>query len=97
MADRLNHLFSTVPRPDRAGDWTNEQAAAELASRARPCLTATSASCEGKKNNPSARNLAAIAALFGVPVDYFFNRTQLRRLTPTCAYSLLSGMSGFRE
>jgi len=27
----------------------------------------------GKKNNPSARNLASIAELFAVPVDYFFN------------------------
>ena len=27
----------------------------------------------GKKNNPSARNLAAIAELFGVPMEYFFN------------------------
>jgi len=81
LAQRLNHLFSTVPRPDRGGNWTNEQAAAALASQGTPMSDGyISELRNGKKNNPSARNLAAIAALFGVPVDYFFNSETARKI-----------------
>jgi transcriptional regulator with XRE-family HTH domain len=74
LAQRLNHLFSTVPRPDRQGYWTNEQAAAALAQRGTPMSDGyLSQLRNGKKNNPSARNLSAIAELFGVPMEYFFN------------------------
>lgn len=74
LADRLNHLFSTIPRPDGQGLWTNEQAAIELRSRGAGMSDGyISQLRNGKKNNPSARNLASIAEMFGVPVDYFFN------------------------
>ena len=54
--------------------WTNEQAAAALRrSGAGMSDGYISQLRNGKKNNPSARNLASIAELFGVPVDYFFN------------------------
>ncbi len=74
LADRLNHLFSTVPRPGGKGFWTNEQAAAALSAAGTPVSDAYIGQLRnGKRNNPSARNLAAIAGLFAVPVDYFFN------------------------
>ena len=74
LADRLNHLFSTVPRPNRQGMWTNEQASAALAAAGTYLSDAYIGQLRnGKRNNPSARNLAAIAELFAVPVDYFFN------------------------
>ncbi len=74
LADRLNHLFSTVPRPDRKGLWTNDQASTALAAAGTYMSAAyISQMRSGKRNNPSARNLAAIAELFAVPLDYFFN------------------------
>ena len=74
LADRLNHLFATIPRPGGQGLWTNEQAAAELRLRGAGMSDGyISQLRNGKKNNPSARNLASIAELFAVPVDYFFN------------------------
>ena len=74
LAERLNHLFATIPRPDRTGYWTNEQASAAMAARGKPMSDGyISELRSGKKNNPSARNLGALAELFGVPVDYFFN------------------------
>ena len=74
LADRLNHLFSTVPRPDGKGYWTNEQAAAAVSAAGTAMSDAYIGQLRnGKRNNPSARNLAAIAELFAVPVDYFFN------------------------
>lgn len=74
LADRLNHLFATVPRANRQGLWTNEQASAALAAAGTYMSDGyLSQLRSGKRNNPSARNLAAIAELFAVPVDYFFN------------------------
>ena len=98
LAQRLNHLFLTVPRPDRGGNWTNEQAAAALASQGTPMSDGyISELRNGKKNNPSARNLAAIAELLGSRWTISSIRKQPQRSTPTCAYSLRSGMSGCRE
>lgn len=74
LADRLNHLFSTVPKPGGKGFWTNEQAAAAVSAAGTPMSDAYIGQLRnGKRNNPSARNLAAIAELFAIPVDYFFN------------------------
>lgn len=74
LADRLNHLFSTVPRPGGKGFWTNEQAAAAVSAAGTQMSDAYIGQLRnGKRNNPSARNLAAVAELFAVPVDYFFN------------------------
>lgn len=74
LALRLNHLFATVPKPDRSGYWTNEQASTELGRQGTPMSHAYLSQLRtGKRDNPSARHLAAIAALFGVPMEYFFD------------------------
>lgn len=74
LARRLNHLFAHVPRPDGRGLWTNEQAAAVLTAQGTPMSDGyISQMRNGKRLNPSARHLAAIAGLFEVPIDYFFN------------------------
>ena len=74
LAPRLNHLFATVPKPDRNGYWTNEQASAELGRQGTSMSHAYLSQLRtGKRDNPSARHLAAIAALFGVPMEYFFD------------------------
>lgn len=80
LADRLNHLFATVLRSD-GRPWTNEKAAAALhALGAGMSDGYLSQLRNGKKNNPSARHLAAIAELFGVPVGYFFDAGTAERL-----------------
>lgn len=73
LPDTLNHLFATVLRPDGNGLWTNE-AAARVLSETGTVMSAPYLSMlrTGKRGNPSARNLHAIATLFGVPMDYFF-------------------------
>lgn len=81
LADRLNHLFATVLRPNGRGPWTNEKAAAALhALGAGMSDGYLSQLRNGKKSNPSARHLAAISELFGVPVDYFFDSGTAERL-----------------
>lgn len=74
LAARLNHLFATVPRPDKGGLWTNEDAAAAINGLGVYLSGAYLSQLRtGKRNNPSARHLAAIARFFEVPVDYFFD------------------------
>ena len=74
LAERLNHLFRNVPRPGGRAMWTNEQAAAALTQQGTPMSGAYLSQLRtGKRDNPSARALGAIAALFAVPVTYFYD------------------------
>ena len=73
LADRLNELFRTVRRPATNELWNNETAAYEI-SRSGPSVSAAYLSQlrTGKRLNPSARHLAALAAMFGMPMEFFF-------------------------
>src|SRR5664279_255373 len=74
LADRLNRLFASVSRPGGRGLWTNEKASAALHGMGAGMSGAyLSQLRNGKKTNPSARHLAAVAELFGVPMAYFFD------------------------
>lgn len=76
LADKLNHLFATVPAPTRSGLYSNEAAAQALADRG---VSVTGVHLShlraGRRDNPSAKLLAALADLFGVPIGYFFDDT----------------------
>lgn len=72
LADQLNHLFSTIPKPDGTGFWSNISAAAAMAESGVVVTNGyLSQLRRGKRNNPTARVLKAIANLFEVPIDYF--------------------------
>jgi hypothetical protein len=74
LATQLNHLFSTVPRPGGRDLWTNEDAAATMTDTGVAMSAAYLSQLRtGKRDNPSARHLAAIARLFEVPMEYFFD------------------------
>ena len=74
LAERLDHLFTTVPRPDGRGRWSNEQASAELERRGTSMSAAYLGQLRhGRRNNPSAQHLNALAGLFPVPISYFFD------------------------
>lgn len=74
LVAQLDRLFSTIPRPDGRGLWTNEEAAAAMTRGGVQTSAAYLSQLRtGKRDNPSARHLAAVAQLFEVPVDYFFN------------------------
>ena len=80
------------------GNWTNEQAAASLGPAGHTDVRRLHQRVRnGKKNNPSARNLAAIAELFGVPMEYFFNSETAAKIDADLRLLLRSGMSGCRE
>jgi transcriptional regulator with XRE-family HTH domain len=82
LADKLNHLFATVPGPGRNGLYSNDTAAKALSDHG---ITVSGVHIShlrsGRRNNPSARLLAAIAELFGVPIGYFFDPDLEERVT----------------
>lgn len=81
LAAKLQHLFRTIPRPDGQGWYTNEVMVQAVADQGvQLTVQHLSSLRNGRRNNPSARLLAAIAAVFGVPVDYFFDAEQERRV-----------------
>lgn len=75
LAEQLNHLFAAVPRS--AGSQrphSNDSAAQALEDYGIRVTGAALAHFRaGRRTNPSARLLAGVARLFGVPVDYFFD------------------------
>ena len=73
LADRLNELFRTVRRPGTTELWNNETAAWQI-SRSGPPVSAAYLSQlrTGKRLNPSARHLAALAEIFQVDMESFF-------------------------
>lgn len=74
LALQLNHLFATVPRPDGRELWTNEDASAAITAAGVAMSAAYLSQLRtGKRDNPSARHLAAIASLLGVSMEYFFD------------------------
>ena len=81
LADKLQHLFKTIPQDQGRGWFTNEAVVRELADRG---VTVTvqhlSNLRNGRRSNPSARLLGSIADVFGVPVGYFFDQDEQRRV-----------------
>ncbi len=81
LTAQLERLFNTVPQPDGRRLWTNEEAAAAMTRGGVPTSAAYLSQLRtGKRDNPSARHLAAVAQLFEVPVDYFFNADVASRI-----------------
>lgn len=74
VADKLEHLFRTVRKPD-GREYTNDEAAtliqrdqgAEISSSYIWYLRT------GQRDNPTFKHLNALAKFFGVPPAYFFD------------------------
>ena len=81
LADQLNHLFATVPKPNSRDMWSNDEAAAAMSAAGAAMSAAYLSQLRtGKRDNPSARHLAAIAHLFEVPMEYFFDAAIAKRI-----------------
>jgi transcriptional regulator with XRE-family HTH domain len=93
LAEKLNHLFASVPAPTRRGLYSNDSAAHALDERG---VTVSGVHIShlrsGRRNNPSARLLAALADLFGVPIGYFFDTTMEDRIN-----SELDSLTAFKD
>lgn len=74
LADKLNHLFTTVHPRDR-GEYSSEEVAQAIAAGGGPTISATYIWMlrRGVRDNPTKRHLEALAGFFGVPPAYFFD------------------------
>lgn len=81
LAGKLQYLFKTIPQDAGRGWYTNEVVVRELGERGvAVTIQHLSNLRNGRRDNPSARLLGGIAEVFGVPVGYFFNQDEERRV-----------------
>lgn len=86
LAEKLDRLFRTTPVPGRQGQREYTYRAAveaidRLSVRDGPSISPTYLweLRTGRRDNPTLRHLAALAVLFGVPADFFFDDTTAHR------------------
>lgn len=98
LAERLNALFARVPRPGGSQPYSNDLASEALGTRGVSVTGVyLSQLRSGRRDNPSAKLLAGIAELFGVPITYFFDEEQAQRIEAqldTLAGLRASGVQG---
>jgi transcriptional regulator with XRE-family HTH domain len=80
LADKLNHLFTSVKAPG-GQEYSNEQVAAAIGRRGVSISQSYIWQLrKQKKTNPTLRHLQALADFFGVPAAYFFDEEVTRRV-----------------
>ncbi|WP_225978646.1 helix-turn-helix domain-containing protein [Gandjariella thermophila] len=81
LAEKLEHLFRVVHPADR-GPYTYEEVAQAIRERRGPTISAAYIwqLRQGRRDNPTMKHLEALAGFFGVPVAYFFDDEQSRRV-----------------
>ena len=81
LRERLAFLTATVPPPAGAAAWTSEVIAEQVREHGVEVNAQhISHMRAGRRDNPSAVLLAAVAEVFGVPVDYFFDAERALRI-----------------
>ena len=81
LADRLDHLFRTVHPKDR-GPCTPAEVAEAINETAGERVISSTYVWQlrtGRRDNPTQKHLAALAAFFGVSPMYFFPQTEADR------------------
>lgn len=74
FTDRLNRLMNTSQVPGTTRSYSQADLVREMERKGHP-LSRSYASklCNGEQDNPSGSVIAALAAVFDVPVAYFFD------------------------
>ena len=74
LVEKLDRLFVAVP-PGRRREYSFEEAAAGIAGRGGPTISATYLwqLRRGVRDNPTKRHMEAMAGFFGVSPAYFFD------------------------
>jgi len=87
LASKLNYLFATVPRAANTSQLHTNETAAMALEKYGIGVTKTHLSHlrAGRRDNPSAKLLAGLARLFGVPIAYFFDEEREREVNQQLA------------
>lgn len=81
LASKLQHLFRTIPQPEGQGFYSNEAVVTAVIAQGVPLTVQHLSNLRnGRRDNPSARLLDAIAKVFGVPTGYFFSDEEERQV-----------------
>jgi transcriptional regulator with XRE-family HTH domain len=82
LADKINHLFETVRRPDGSRYSNDDVAAAMGKIVGGPKISGAYLSLlrRGERDNPTKRHLEALAAFFEQSPAYFFDDAQSRTI-----------------
>ena len=98
LAERLNVLFDHVPRRGGSDLYSNERASEDLTAAGMPITAGYLRQLRsGKRRNPTARLLAAIADLFEVPITYFFDAQEADRMAAQLRALAQLRTAGVRE
>ncbi|MGN9810348.1 XRE family transcriptional regulator [Micromonospora sp. BQ11] len=75
LADRLNHLFEVVRPAGRDRPYSNPEVARAVSARGEVQISAQYlwALRNGSRDNPTVKQIDALAAFFGVPPAYFLS------------------------
>ncbi|MFC3690348.1 helix-turn-helix domain-containing protein [Aquipuribacter hungaricus] len=81
LAEKLDHLFATVPTPE-GREASYREVADAIANRGGPTISPSYVwqLRSGTKDNPTMKHLQALASYFGVDVAYFFDNTVTTRV-----------------
>jgi transcriptional regulator with XRE-family HTH domain len=98
VAQKLQHLFGTVRKPDQR-EYSNEEVAAAIL---RDQGEAISSSYiwyirTGQRDNPTFKHLNALAKFFGVPPAYFFDDETTNRVEAELALLTAMNDAGVRD
>jgi transcriptional regulator with XRE-family HTH domain len=74
VAQKLEHLFRTVRKPDQR-EYSNDEVAAAIAEQQGETISSSYIWYlrTGQRDNPTFKHINALARFFGVPAAYFFD------------------------
>jgi transcriptional regulator with XRE-family HTH domain len=74
VAEKLEHLFRTVRKPDQR-EYSNEEVATAIVKQQGEAISSSYIWYlrTGQRDNPTFKHINALARFFGVPAAYFFD------------------------
>lgn len=97
LAQKINRLFDLHPRGQ--GPQSNDEVAAAISARGGATISPAYLYLlrSGKRDNPTARHLEALAQHFGVPPGYFLNDTEAETIAKELELLLAMRDAGVKQ
>ena len=98
VAQKLQHLFRTVRKPDQR-EYSNEEVAAAILRDQGETISSSYIWYirTGQRDNPTFKHLNALAKFFGVPPAYFFDDETTNRVEAELALLTAMNDAGVRD
>lgn len=98
VAEKLEHLFHTVRKPDQR-EYTNDEVATAIVRQQGEAISSSYIWYlrTGQRDNPTVKHINALARFFGVPAAYFFDDEVSDRVEAELAVLTAMRDAGVRE